>query len=214
MVWSSPRIYEPHDLAWRLCLNINLQELEVMKWLKLRWTSIEELRVFRYADEIDNISKACRYFGISRQSYYAWKRALAEKGEEDKINNKPCPENPRLRTSPEIEEKVLYLRRTYHLGQFRISWYLERYHDIKISSSGVYCVLVRHGLNRLPQNAKKKWNQFQGEGQISAKRRDLGGWLFFRLRHCVGYRVDTPWRLHSIYIDNIWISEQVKRPGW
>ena len=115
-----------------------------------------KLRVLKYAEEIGNISKACRYFGISRQSFYAWKRALSEKGEEGLINSKPCPENPKLRTPPEIEKKILYLRKTYHLGQKHISWYLERYHDIKVSNSGVYSVLVRHGLNRLPKNAKKK----------------------------------------------------------
>ena len=65
-----------------------------------------------------------------------------------------CPENPKLHTPPEIEEKILYLRRNYHLGQLRISWYLKRYHGIKISSGGVYGVLKRNGLNRFSKNAK------------------------------------------------------------
>ena len=63
-----------------------------------------KLRVFKYAEEIGNVSKACRHFGISRQSFYAWKRALAEKGEEGLINSKPCPENPKLRTPLKIEK--------------------------------------------------------------------------------------------------------------
>jgi transposase InsO family protein len=109
-----------------------------------------------YAKETGNISKACRYFGISRQAFYKWKKAYAEHGEEGLINSKPCPENPKLRTPPEIEEKVLYLRRHYHLGPLRISWYLDRYHGMKISSGGVHSVLKRHGLNRLPQNTKKR----------------------------------------------------------
>lgn len=37
-----------------------------------------------------------------------------------------------------------------------ISWYLERYHGIKVSQGGVYYVLKRHGLNRLPCNTKKR----------------------------------------------------------
>lgn len=115
-----------------------------------------KLRVLSYAQQIHNISKTCRYFGISRQTYYEWKQAYAERGEEGLINKKPCPENPTLRTPPEIEEKILYLRKTYHLGQVRISWYLERYHSIKISSGGVYYVLKRNGMNRLPCNTKKR----------------------------------------------------------
>jgi hypothetical protein len=69
------------------------------------------------------------------------KRAYAAHGERGLINSKPCPKNPKLRTPLPIEEKILYLRRNYHFGQVRISWYLARYHDIKISSGGVYKVL-------------------------------------------------------------------------
>jgi transposase InsO family protein len=56
----------------------------------------------------------------------------------------------------EVEEKIIYLRKTYHLGQLRISWFLERYHGIKVSSSGVYYVLKRNGLSRLPRGTKKR----------------------------------------------------------
>ena len=115
-----------------------------------------KLRVLNYAKDIGNVSKACRYFGISRETFYLWKRAYERFGEKALINSKPCPENPKLRTPPEIEEKILHLRRNYHLGQLRISWYLQRYHGIKISPGGVYGVLKRNGLNRLPQNAKKR----------------------------------------------------------
>jgi transposase InsO family protein len=115
-----------------------------------------KLRVLNYAQEIGNVSKACRYFGISRECFYLWKRSYERNGEKALINSKPCPENPKLRTPPEIEEKILHLRRKYHLGQLRISWYLQRYHGIKISSGGVYGVLKRNGLNRLPKNAKKR----------------------------------------------------------
>jgi hypothetical protein len=76
-----------------------------------------KLRILIYAKEIGNISKACRYFGISRQGFYKWEKAYAAYGEKGLINSKPCPENPSLRIPPEIEEKILYLRKTYHLGQ-------------------------------------------------------------------------------------------------
>lgn len=36
------------------------------------------------------------------------------------------------------------------------SWYLARYHDIKVSSGGVRNVLLRNGLNRLPANQRKR----------------------------------------------------------
>ena len=115
-----------------------------------------KLRALNYADQIGNVSKTCRYFGISRDTFYRWKRDYRQNGEQGFINSKPCPHNPKLRTPLETEEKILYLRKTYHLGQVRISWYLDRYHEIKIAPATVYNVLRRKGLNRLPRNAKKR----------------------------------------------------------
>ncbi|WP_051908629.1 IS481 family transposase [Candidatus Odyssella acanthamoebae] len=115
-----------------------------------------KLKVLKYADTIKNISKACRYFGVSREAFYQWKRAYLQGGEKGLINSKPCPENLTLRIPADIEEKIIYLRTNYHLGQQRISWYLMRYHNIKVSSSGVYSVLKRNSLNRLPANQRKR----------------------------------------------------------
>ena len=40
-----------------------------------------KLRVLDYDQEIGNVSKTCRYFGISRQTFYLWKRAYEQHGE-------------------------------------------------------------------------------------------------------------------------------------
>jgi len=63
-------------------------------------------------------------------------------------NRKAAPKNPANQAAPEIVEKVLHLRKTYHLGPMRIVWYLARYHSITISGAGIY--LKRNGLSRLP----------------------------------------------------------------
>ena len=115
-----------------------------------------KLAVLNHAKETGNISKTCRYFGISRMVYYKWKRRYDKLGEEGLINGKPCPSNPNIRVAPEIEEKILYLRRKYHFGQLIISVYLRKYHQMIVSSGGVYSVLKRHGLNRLPRDYRKK----------------------------------------------------------
>jgi transposase len=110
-----------------------------------------KLRVLQYADTIGDVSKACRYFGIGRASFYRWKDALRRQGEQGLVNKKSAPKNPANRTPPAIVEQVLHLRRTYHLGPIRIVWYLARYHAITISDAGVYRILRRHGLSRLPR---------------------------------------------------------------
>ncbi len=113
-----------------------------------------KLRILRYADEIGSVVKACRYFGVGRSSFYRWRQAYAERGEAGLINAPPIPKWHANRTSPEREEKVLYLRRKYHLGPMRIVWYLARYHDIKMSDATVSRILRRHGLNRLPRGTR------------------------------------------------------------
>lgn len=115
-----------------------------------------KLKVLNHAKELGNVSKTCRHFGVSRETYYKWKREYEAKGESALINSKPCPQNPKIRVAADIEEKILYLRKNYHLGQLRISWYLLRYHNMKVSPGGVYGVLKRHGLNKLPQNQHKR----------------------------------------------------------
>ena len=56
-------------------------------------------------------------------------------------------------TNPEeVVEKVLYLRRKYHLGPVRTTWYMARYHAIRMSAAIIYRILKRNGLNCLPRH--------------------------------------------------------------
>ncbi len=117
---------------------------------------LRKKRVLEHAERIGNVRRTCRYFGVARSVFYLWKQAYETYGDEGLVNKKPCPVNLKLRTAPEIVEKVLYLRRTYHLGPIRIVWYLERYHGMKISDAGVYRILRRNGLNRLPRRVGRR----------------------------------------------------------
>ena len=113
-----------------------------------------KLRILEHAEKLGDVSKTCRYFGIARASFYRWRAAYQKRGEGGLINGKPIPKWHANRTPPAVEEKVLHLRRKYHLGPIRIVWYLERYHGIKISDAGVYRILRRHGLNKLPRRTR------------------------------------------------------------
>ncbi|GHA58623.1 hypothetical protein GCM10008927_25330 [Amylibacter ulvae] len=108
-----------------------------------------KLRILNYAAEFGSVVKTCRYFGIGRASFYRWRAAYLEHGEAGLIDKSPIPKWHANRTAPEIEEKVVYLRKKYHLGLIRISWYMARYHEIQISDAGVYRILKCNGLNRV-----------------------------------------------------------------
>ena len=113
-------------------------------------------KVLEDAKQSGNVSHTCRRYSISRDTYYRWKKQYEEQGAKGLINSKPCPENPHIRVPRIVEEKILYVRREFGLGQQRISWYLERYYGLNVSSSGVYSVLKRHGMNRLPAGSPKR----------------------------------------------------------
>ncbi|WGL94813.1 helix-turn-helix domain-containing protein [Arsenophonus nasoniae] len=115
-----------------------------------------KLRILAHVEETKNVSKTCRYWGISRDTFYRLKKEYKTQGEVGLINSKPCPENPSIRVAFVIEEKILYLRKNYHFASDKICWYLERYYKMKVSMTGVYGVLCRHGLNRLPHKLRRR----------------------------------------------------------
>jgi IS30 family transposase len=60
--------------------------------------------------------------------------------------------------------KIIHLRQTYHFGPTKIAMYLKRYHDIEISKSGVWRILKRLDLNRLPSSQRYKRHEKQQPG--------------------------------------------------
>ena len=115
-----------------------------------------KLRVLEHADKIGSVARTCRYFGVGRSSFYRWRDAYRRHGVVGLCNAKPVARNHPNRTPDEVVEKVLHLRRQYHLGPIRIVWYLERYHGIHVSDAGVYRILRRNGLNRLPRGTRMR----------------------------------------------------------
>jgi len=115
-----------------------------------------KLRILKHAEHRGNIRKTCRYFGVARSLFYLWRNAYRESGEEGLKRKRPVPKSHPRQTPPEVEDKVLYLRRKYHLGSIRIMWYMERYHAIKISESTVTRILRRNGLRRFPQRSGRR----------------------------------------------------------
>ncbi len=109
-----------------------------------------KLRVLEHAQDSGNIAKTCRYFGLPRSLFYLWLAAYREHGSDGLKRKKPIPKSHPNQTPPEIVEKILYLRKKYHLGPTRIMWYMARYHQMRVSDATIYRVLKRHGLSRLP----------------------------------------------------------------
>lgn len=111
------------------------------------------------AEELGNVSKACKVMGVSRDTFYRY-RELAEQGGVDAlINRSRRSPNLKNRTDAATEQAVIdYAVEFPAHGQHRISNELRK-KGIFISGSGVRSIWVRHSL----ENFKKR---LKGVGRI------------------------------------------------
>jgi transposase InsO family protein len=112
--------------------------------------------VLEIAEGLGSDAKAYREFEVPRSTFYRWKKVYAEEGEAGLVRKKPVARSHPRQLRPEVVEKVLHLRRHYHLGPERIMWYLARYHGVETSCSTVYRTLIRHGMRRLPKHVGRR----------------------------------------------------------
>jgi transposase InsO family protein len=125
------------------------------------------LGIIRHVEEVThNVAKTCRYFGISRTAFYRWYKRYQRYGEEGLKDHSRRPLHSPRATRSEIVAKIAYLRQHYNFGPWKIKMYLQRYHDITVSSSGVWRILKRLNINRLPYNQRYKshetrWRRYE-----------------------------------------------------
>jgi transposase InsO family protein len=125
------------------------------------------LAVLRHAEEVTgNVAMTCRYFGISRQVFYIWQRRYQDEGVEGLQPRSRRPHVSPGATRVDVVGKILYLRQNYHFGPRKIAMYLSRYHEVTISPSGVWRILKRLELNRLPASQRykrldKRWKRYE-----------------------------------------------------
>lgn len=125
------------------------------------------LAILRHAEEVTgNVAMTCRYYGISRQNFYVWKRRYDELGPDGLKDRSHHPKTSPNATHVDVVGKILYLRQNYHFGPAKISMYLARYHDVTISPSGVWRILKRLDLNRLPASQRykrldRRWRRYE-----------------------------------------------------
>ena len=133
------------------------------------------LAVLQHAEEVTgNVSRTCRYYGISRQTFYKWLRRYEEQGLEGLRDRSSRPHQSPNATSAEVVGKIMYLRQSYHFGPHKIAMYLKRYHDVSVSPSGVWRILKRLDLNRLPSSQRYKphqqrWKRYEKPQPVHAE---------------------------------------------
>jgi transposase InsO family protein len=108
------------------------------------------LRLFTLAEELGNVSAACRAMGVDRSTYYRWKRKVDRWGLEAlNVRERRRPRMPN-EIGPHLEQRIVAFALGHPgFGPRRISAELarEKWGGLRISEHGIWRVLVRVGLN-------------------------------------------------------------------
>ena len=118
------------------------------------------------AEELGNVSQACRIMGLSRDTFYRYKAAVDDGGVDALISKDRRQPNLKNRVDEQTESAVVaYALEEPAHGQVRASNELRK-RGVFISPSGVRCVWLRHRLGRFKDRLRKLEEKMAKESLI------------------------------------------------
>ena len=85
--------------------------------LQARRDICRKLKVFEHAAKSGNIAFICKYLGVSRDTFYQWRRAYAARGEKGLINSKlRCVVKNGVHPDLSIDRRIFYKCTNYRFS--------------------------------------------------------------------------------------------------
>lgn len=133
-----------------------------------------KIGLLNLAEELTNVSRACKIMGLSRDTFYRYKAAVEDGGLEALVDKSRRQPNIKNRVDENTEQAVVaYAVEQPAHGQVRASNELRK-RGIFVSPSGVRCVWLRHDLARFKDRLRAledkmaKENLILTESQVQA----------------------------------------------
>ena len=128
------------------------------------------------AEELNNVSQACKIMGVSRDTFYRYKELVDEGGLENLIDRSRRKPNLKNRVDEQTEQAVINYAIEYPAhGQVRTSNELRK-QGVFVSPSGVRSIWLRHDL----ENFKKRLKALEDKVAQQGKEQSLNQLLEFR----------------------------------
>ncbi len=154
---------------------------------QLRRAKIRLRRIQHYEQVTKNVSKTCRFFGITRGQFYVWLRRYREVGFHDLKAQKCGPRKHPFATPPHIVALVLQVRHERQYGPRRICLFLQRYHQAYVSVPTIDKILKCHHVPRVsfkryrPGPRRRRELTHAGQSvQVDVKHLKLGAGRFYQ----------------------------------
>lgn len=128
-----------------------------------------KLGLLNLAEELGNVSKACRVMGFSRDTFYRYRELVETGGVESLFERTRRKPNHKNRVDGEIESKIVqFAIDNPAFGQLRASNELRKV-GVFISPAGVRCIWLRHDMETF-QKRLKVLDEKQLSGMILTER--------------------------------------------
>ncbi len=123
--------------------------------------------LLRLAEELGNVSRACKVMGYSRDTFYRYKEAMESGGVEALLEqSRKGKPNFHNRAAPEVEEAVVaHALEQPAYGQTRVSNELRK-RGLLVSPFGVRGIWLRHGLETKKKRLKALEKRVAEDGVI------------------------------------------------
>lgn len=118
---------------------LSIQEWQKVNRMRWRQAAIEEWK----SNPKLGVKAFAELSGASSTTFWRWRKRYMQEGMEGLLKSRVAKGR---RITPEIEQKILELRREPGWGHQRIQMYLKRYLSIQVSSATVWNVLKRNNM--------------------------------------------------------------------
>lgn len=127
-----------------------------------------------------NVSALCQELGVSRQTFYKYRRRWAAEGAPGLVERSRRPLSSPTETPAAVEDEIVRLRKILAVdnGAQAIAWHLAR-RGMAISAATVHRVLVRRGMVRAQPEKRPKsaWRRFEWPRPNDAWQIDATKWV-------------------------------------